>query len=85
MQDQFEAIGELRRCELKGSHAFVDYVHDQDAKRAIEKLDSTSISGFRMNVMWSKLSPNFNAASCGLCSCFAPGYRYAGRFADYCC
>jgi hypothetical protein len=66
MQDKFEPIGELRRCELKGSHAFVDYLHDQDAKRAIEKLDGTSISGFRMNVMWSKLSPNFNAATCGL-------------------
>eukprot|EP00011_Vannellida_sp_DIVA3-517-6-12_P008515 CAMPEP_0114634884 /NCGR_PEP_ID=MMETSP0168-20121206/16203_1 /TAXON_ID=95228 ORGANISM="Vannella sp., Strain DIVA3 517/6/12" /NCGR_SAMPLE_ID=MMETSP0168 /ASSEMBLY_ACC=CAM_ASM_000044 /LENGTH=210 /DNA_ID=CAMNT_0001846585 /DNA_START=116 /DNA_END=745 /DNA_ORIENTATION=+ len=54
IEGAFGKFGPLRRCDHKGSFAFVTFEDERDAEDAIRGLHNTEIGGARVNVEWAR-------------------------------
>jgi RNA recognition motif-containing protein len=58
----FEKFGTLKRCDIKGSFAFVTFEDERDAEDALEECNGKDLQGSKINVEWAKGSGRFDGS-----------------------
>jgi len=59
INDLFSKYGHLKRCDIKGTFAFVTYEDERDGEDALEKLQGYDLLGSRINIEWAKGSGRY--------------------------
>jgi len=61
LEAKFSEFGKVIECDLKGAYGFVGYDDEDEAKRAVEKMDRQDFQGRNLNVEISGGRPRTNA------------------------